>query len=306
MKFHDITYDDMQKMNSIFALSDYITAENCFSNAYNWNPVYKSEVAYFSDELMVIRINVPVRSHMFPVGTGDIKACILELMKDCEEEGVEFFMHGIQESGKAFIEEHFGDLFRLHECRNSSDYIYSIQKLAVLSGKKLIKKRNHINRFKRLYEDWSYENISSENMQETLQMKEEWYEARDYKNDEELTLEKIAVDRAFANFEAQGLQGGIIKVGQKVVAFTLGRRLNSNTFVIHVEKAFIEYDGAYSIINQEFILHNLMEYEYVNREEDLGNEGLRKAKLSYAPEFIALKYRLTLATNTSTEGPCEG
>lgn len=306
MIFHDITYNDMEKMNRIFKLSDYITAEHSFSNAYNWNPVYKSEVAYFTDDMMVIRINVPVRSHLYPVGKGDVKACILELMEDCKRDGVEFFMHGIQEEGKKYIEENMPDLFRMSECRSSSDYIYSVEKLSVLSGKKLIKKRNHINKFKRLYENWSYENIGEENMSDLIKMKEKWYESRDYRNDEELASEKIAVDRAFENFEKQGLEGGLIKVGDEIVAFTMGSRLNSNTFDIQIEKALVEYEGSYPIINQEFILNRLMDYEYVNREEDLGNEGLRKAKLSYAPEFIAIKYRVCLATNTSTEGPCEG
>ena len=93
----------------------------------------------------------------------------------------------------------------------------------------------------------------------------------------------------FALYKELGLKGGVLKADGKIVAFTVGEPVSDDTFVVHIEKAFADIDGAYPMINQQFVQHECMEYEYVNREEDTGAEGLRKAKLSYRPAFLEEK-----------------
>jgi hypothetical protein len=110
-----------------------------------------------------------------------------------------------------------------------------------------------------------------------------------------LLNESIAIKEAFTHFDELGLKGGAILVNEKLEAFTLGEPLNRDTVVIHIEKANSAYEGLYSLINQAFLENEWSEYTYVNREQDLGEEGLRKAKESYFPHHMVNKYTLTLA-----------
>ena len=115
-------------------------------------------------------------------------------------------------------------------------------------------------------------------------------------DDEGLKKERCAVENAFAHFEAEGLLGGLLReeTGGPVIAYTMGRPLNSDTFIVHIEKAFHDIQGAYPLINQQFVEHNCQGFTYVNREDDTGAEGLRKAKLSYRPAILLDKYYATL------------
>ncbi|MEG1436658.1 MAG: phosphatidylglycerol lysyltransferase domain-containing protein, partial [Oscillospiraceae bacterium] len=159
-----------------------------------------------------------------------------------------------------------------------------------LPGKKFHSKRNHISNFEKTY-DWSYEEINKENMQECIEMNRKWEAENKMRNPDGMNKEELAIIRAFDNFDELGFKGGLIRANGEVVAYTMGERLNDNTFCTHIEKAFADIRGAYPIINREFAKNTLTEYEFVNREEDMGIEGLRKAKLSYNPVYLVSKYR---------------
>ena len=164
-----------------------------------------------------------------------------------------------------------------------------VDKLTSLAGKKLHGKRNHIARFKD-DEDWSYEPMTAENKQECYDMNLKWCDRRACKWNEDMSDEQCALNQAMKYFDELHLEGGILRKAGEIVAFTIGERLNSDTYVVHFEKAFPEIQGAYPMINQQFVMHNCQEYSYVNREDDAGDEGLRKAKLSYYPDILLKNY----------------
>ena len=181
--------------------------------------------------------------------------------------------------------------------------IYSAVDMITLKGKKFQSKRNFVSRFKSNPE-WSFEPITKENLHECRQMNEEWCKLYGCTKDQSLSQESCSVRCALKNFEALGLKGGLLRLAGKVVAFSLGEMLNSDTFLVHIEKAFANIQGAYPTISREFLLYcsNLdgndireadetkIGFKYVNREDDAGDEGLRKAKLQYHPVFMLEKY----------------
>ena len=158
-----------------------------------------------------------------------------------------------------------------------------------LSGKKLHGKRNHINKFKENNPNWRYEPLSQENVSACVKMAEEWREKNLCDEKGEKHTEFCVTLRALDEYEQLGLKGGVLRIEDRVVAFTLGEELNRETFVVHIEKAMADIQGAYPMINQQFLVHEASQYKYVNREEDMGEEGLRKAKLSYYPVFLQEK-----------------
>ncbi len=180
-----------------------------------------------------------------------------------------------------------------------SDYIYLVQKLATLSGKKLHRKKNHWNHFTK-NQEFVYEKISKENIEDCRKMKNEWCKKRLTELSDDKTVseerksmlwESEAIDRALTHFDEFDFTGGLIRIDGKVSAFTLGEPVNDTTFVVHFEKAFADVNGLYTAMNKLFVEQELLgKYEYVNREEDMGLPGLRQAKLSYYPELIYEKW----------------
>ncbi len=172
--------------------------------------------------------------------------------------------------------------FEIKEIRNAADYIYSAEKLITLSGKKLHAKRNFLNRF--LQNQFTYEKIDSENLEEAKNF------TLDKVKDEK---EHTAMTLLFDNFTELSLIGAIIRIEGKIVALSVGEWQNSETVIIHVEKANSDIAGAYPAINNLFVKNEFSNAKYINREEDMGIEGLRKAKLSYYPDILLMKYSAT-------------
>ena len=187
------------------------------------------------------------------------------------------------------MESFYPGRFQVEYDRDEADYVYEREKLATLAGKKLHGKRNHINKFKSLYEDWTYESLNDENVEDCFQMALKWRNQNGCDEDHEKNAEMCVTLNSLRLYKELGMVGGIIRVAGKIVAFCIGEPVSEDTFVVHIEKAFPEIEGAYPMINQQFVLHECMEYQYVNREEDTGAEGLRKAKLSYRPVFLVEK-----------------
>ena len=151
---------------------------------------------------------------------------------------------------------------------------------------------NHINKFKELYPNHSYEPLTADNIETIRPFIEDWYQKK-AESDSSVLTEKTALENALANFEALELKGGILLVDGKVVAFTIGEQLNEDTALIHFEKADTDYQGAYPMMNQQFVQNAWSHLAYVNREDDMGIEGLRKAKLSYYPDLMVEMYSAT-------------
>lgn len=292
LKFKNVTLEDkdwatrcMRQMNS--RGSDYT-----FSNLFNWAEVHSFKIAQM-DNMLLIRSGAESFNYMYPVGKGDAIAAIKAMEQDAREHGMRFVMYGIPKEGVDVVEAALPDKMEIKPVRDNFDYIYSRESLATLSGKKLHSKKNHANRFLKSHDDWKYEPINEQNVDEAWKMSVLWCKQVGCES-HGLHRETCAVKSAMDHFFELGLKGALLRVDGRVVAYTVGSEVTDDTFVVHIEKAFPDVDGAYTMINQQFVKNELSKYEYVNREDDIGDEGLRKAKESYRPvmmheRFIAVE-----------------
>ena len=269
--FKDITLADRDTITAFTMKSDRRNCDLSFSNLCSWRFLYDTQFAVIDDFLVFKFWAGEQLAYMMPVGNGDLKAVLRKL-----------------------IEAILPERFIFTEDRAYADYIYLRSDLATLKGKKFQAKRNHINRFRNTYPDYEYTPITPDRIQECLDLEAEWCKVNNCDQQEGTGNERRALIYALHNFEALGLTGGILHVNGKIVAFTFGMPINHETFGVHVEKADTSIDGAYAMINYEFANRIPEQYIYINREEDLGIEGLRKAKLSYQPVTILEKYMACL------------
>ncbi len=261
--------------------------EYSFSTIFLWADIYKTKIRKYKSCLLA-RFSDNI--YFFPAGNNeeDIKSAIDWILANSSSPVV---FSGLSKENKSFLEKNYEGMFSFSESRDYGDYIYTVEQLSTLKGKKLSSKRNHINRFLENNPDWHYEKIDDKNIDEVLKMHSEWEIMADAENNKGLLQEGDVVRKALKYYDELGLSGGLIRSNGKVIAFSLGDELNSDTFLVHIEKAFYDIQGAYPIINKEFVLKNCMNYKFVNREDDTGDEGLRKAKLSYYPYEILTKYK---------------
>ena len=289
MEFRDLVLEDKKWIDELLSLEDNMGSEFCFANNFNWREVYNIQIARYKD-FGVLRNNGRQKNYLIPFGKGDLREVVLELVAQSEREGVPFGMFGISEEKKELLDELMPDMLSFERQRDYEDYIYLSEKLSSLSGKKLHSKRNHINAFLEENPHWQYVSLNSSNLSLAIEMNEKWCLENDVSSDKEKSEEQACVKNAFRHFDELGLKGGMIISKGEVLGFSIGEPLSKDTFVVHIEKAFSSVRGAYPMINREFVRHECKGYTYINREEDAGSEGLRKAKLSYYPEIILPKY----------------
>lgn len=291
--FKPITIDDKEVITSFTLPSPLRNCDLAFSNMCSWRFLYLSEYAVYKNFLL-IRFYIEEKNkkriaYMRPIGNGDFRDALLQLEEDSWQHGHPLLMLGVTPISKDLLEEAFPGEFTYIPERDYFDYIYLREDLATLKGKKFQAKRNHVNKFKKQYA-YEYEPLTEKLVPECLDFEAKWYKANRTDDDqEELTDERKSMIFALNHFKELNLLGGAIRIDHKLVAFTFGSPINQDTFGVHVEKADTDYDGAYSIINQEFASRIPEQYVYVNREEDLGIPGLRKAKLSYNPTILLPK-----------------
>ena len=283
-EFRKAEITDKQEIDRILKDSDCHSLEYSFTTLFLWQDVYNMEFK-IEDEVLFVRSGKEKKAYLFPCGPGNLENAVKKLLLNKD-----VYYYSLSEENKIYLEKLAPGRFEFYESRNDGDYVYKSESLATLSGKKLSSKRNHINRFVAENPDWSYEEITEKNIDEVKKMHQKWCEMVDDGSKKGLSDETLAVKRALEYYDDLKLSGGLIRTKGEVVAFSFGDRLNDKTFLVHIEKAFSEITGAYQIINREFVLHNCMDYEFVNREEDTGDESLRKAKLSYRPFEIVKKY----------------
>jgi hypothetical protein len=289
IQFHKITLDDRDEINRRLAVSDFRAAEYSFANAFNWSLAFGIEIAFF-DRFLLLRSGDNPKYYMYPPGACDVKKAIQAIFDDAAECGYTAAIRAVLPEQKALLEQLFPHFFRFTPQRHSFDYIYHCKDLIRLAGKKYQAKRNHAARFRKNFA-WSYEPITDANLSECIAMNKEWCRVYGCNDNLSLKAETCAVQRALLYFFEEKQLGGLLRIDGRVAAYTVGERLNSDTLIVHIEKAFSEqFPGAYQVINQEFITRHAEGLTYVNREDDAGDTGLRKAKLSYHPAFLLEKY----------------
>lgn len=289
IKFKDITLEDKEAITSITMNSERKNCDLSFSNLCSWRFMYDTKFAIVDGFLLFKFYMNNQLAYMMPVGEGDLKKILEAIIDDATSEGKSFLMYGVCNNMKDEIEKLMPGKFDFSSNRDYVDYIYLRTDLAELKGKKFQPKRNHANKFYKTYTDYEYVPITADRISECLRLEEEWCKANDCGQQNGLGNERKSLTYALNHFDELGLTGGILYVNGKIAAFTFGMPINHETFGVHVEKADTEIEGAYNVINQEFAKHIPEQFVYLNREEDLGIEGLRKAKLSYQPTILLEK-----------------
>ena len=293
LEFRKPELADREMVNRYFRMNRNRSCEYTFANLYLWSRHYKVEYTIVED--MMVFYYTQYGSFTFPQGDlANLKKVLDILMDWSREQGMEFHMTNVNEEQFRHLEAVYPGRFSVEYYRDSADYVYETEKLIALSGKKYHGKKNHINKFKKLYPDWTYEKITSENVEECFQMALDWRTENGCNEDPEKNAEMCVTLNSLRLMEELGLSGGLIRADGKVVAFSIGEPVCDDTMVVHIEKAYADVQGAYPMINQQFLLHEASQYQYVNREEDMGEPGLRQAKESYHPVFLVEKGRVSL------------
>ena len=297
IEFQAPTPADKAWVDELLALGNLRGCDYNFTNLFVWQKAYRFELARMGNFLLIRLRGRTGNSYMYPAGSGDIAAAVRALEADAAERGEPLRLVCLTPPQMAELEEFFPGRFTCTADRDGYDYLYDIDRLADLGGKKLHAKRNHIHRFEENNPSWVYEEITPATLAECLEMDREWYRrsmVREGKEEEEdLGNEGVALRLALAHYDELGLEGGLIRVYGEVVAFTIGDILSSDTYDVHFEKAYGELQGAYAAINQQFarwVREHHPQVRYLNREDDMGVEGLRKAKESYYPDRMVEKH----------------
>lgn len=293
VNFKEIQLSDKEWITNILKKANYQGCDYSFANLYMWREPSQITVAEVDGFLCIMGQahyeKEPV--YVFPAGNGNIGPIIEKLERDAEERNIRFRLRAAGKEQAEYIKELFPGRFEAESMRGEWDYLYLVENLTNLAGKKYHGKRNHIARFKD-DNNWSYERITEDNLGECMEMNDAWCRMYGCREEDGKRTEQCAVREAAQNFSALGLEGGLLRKGGEVVAFTMGEPLNDITYVVHIEKAFSDVQGAYPMINQQFVIDRMQDFLYVNREEDMGEEGLRKAKLSYKPDLLLEKYTI--------------
>lgn len=253
----------------------------------------RQRVAFVNDYLTIFSQFERSSVYPFPIGHGDIKPVLDALIQDARERGLQCRFTSLSPEDCATLEELYPGQFCFHPDRDGSNYVYSIDNLADLPGRKYQKKRNHLNKFRQNHPDCQFFPIDEQWLPGIEKLITAWYHARYDDDPHEYHMEQTALRRAFSHWDELGLEGLVMVEYGNVLAMTLGSWLNEDTFDVHFEKAAEDVDGAYAAINQAFAAHLREKYpqlRYLNREDDLGIPGLRKAKLSYYPDKLAVRF----------------
>ena len=289
--FQPIRLEDKPVFDNFFAQDPPQCSEYTFTNLFMWKEHYRPTWRVWKDCLLIVFcLSDDVHFGLQPIGKGDKRAAL-----DFLADHVRTLTDNVQvcRVTKGFVDENVSPAgYDVAEDPNNSDYVYVARELAELPGNKFHKKKNHVNKFVKNNE-FDYRALDPELVDLCLDLQEDWCELRECVLNPALFDENMAVYEALKNYQQLGFVGGAILIDSKVEAFAFGEKLNPDTAVIHVEKANTKIPGLYAAINQHFCQAEWTDVTYVNREQDLGQEGLRKAKQSYHPHHMVDKYILT-------------
>ena len=288
--FQPIHPEDLEKYNPFLHSGKSRGCEYSFANLYLWG---RQKAAVVEGQMVMFSQFDRKTVYPYPAGEGEVKPVLEAIIRDSQERGIPCRITALDSEDIAEMERMFPGQFSYHCDRDSYDYVYAIDDLADLKGRKYQRKRNHYNRFRDNYPYYTIEPITQENIPQVRQMLEQWYAQRKQTDpDGDYLMEQSAIYRALRHYDQLGLEGIALINEDRILAMTIGSRLAPDTFDIHFEKAVAEADTAYTVINCEFarfLRARHPEIQFLNREDDLGIEGLRKAKLSYYPHHLVDK-----------------
>lgn len=290
--FKTVTLCDKGWVDQIVRLENSPSADYNFGNIYIWDKHYRQLICRFGDRMLTKLRYEGKPAFVFPIGSGPLRPAMEALREFAAGRGYPLVVRGITSKHREMLEAEYPGRFVFQPEVKNFDYIYRAEKLATYAGKSLHGKKNHCNRFE-AENDWEFIPLTREWIPGCLDMLDVWTEENTERLDKSVSFEHDAIIRAFAAFEKLGLEGGVLRAGGKIVGFSLGEMANEDTFDVHFEKAEVNMNGAYPMVCRE-LTRMLMERHpnlvYINREDDMGLEPLRRSKQSYKPEYLLEKY----------------
>ncbi len=286
MLFKKADLNDLDALNNVLKSQDALSCENTPANIIMWADVYDTEFCIENGVYYQKFGQNSSEIFSLPIGT-DIKSGVERIKSYCSEKGLLPKFWAAEGKQLEEFKRHYQNEYDIYEAKDSFEYIYNQTDLAELKGKKYHSKRNFISSFSKKY-NWTYEEINKANKGEALLLAEEWYSKNEEKHTDTLLAEKNAIKILIDNFESFSAVGGLLKVEGRTVAFAVATKISEGCYDVNFEKALPEFSAAYTVINNE--LSKRLNCDFINREDDLGLEGLRKAKQSYHPAILLKKY----------------
>ena len=290
--FKNVTLCDKPWVDELVRAENSRSADYCFGNLFIWDRRYKQLIARCGDRMLTKLRYDGKPAFVFPIGRGPLRPAVETLREFAREKGYPFCLRGVTEENRALLEAAYPGCFSFAEDTDNADYLYLAEKLSTYAGKALHGKKNHCNRFEAEH-DWDFVPITRELIPGCLDMLVIWNEKNAARLDPSVVYEHDAVVRAFAAYERLGLEGGALRIGGQIVGFSLGEMCSDDTFDVHFEKADVNLNGAYPMVCRELTRLLTARHpglRYINREDDMGLEPLRRSKESYKPEFLLKKY----------------
>jgi uncharacterized protein len=290
LNFKPLTLEDKITFDKYLKPYTFLTCEYSFTNLFIWSKGLDIQYCIIDNVLIIKKMDFHGYYHfMQPIGYNkeNLKEIVEVLLDYKNENQMRYLFKDAETSFTADLKEIFGETFAIEEDRDNFDYIYESSKLSSLSGKKLHSKKNHYNNFIK-NNKYHTELINENNIEDCLKAACEWCKQNDCKG--YLKYELKAIQELLTNNEKLDFIGMAVYVEDVLSAFSIGEKVNDNMAIIHIEKAVSDINGLYAFINKTFVETCFSDVPFINREQDLGKEGLRKAKLSYQPAQLAPKY----------------
>jgi hypothetical protein len=290
-EFKDVGFEDKAELDSVFSIEQPEISEYTFTNLFVWRKARGFKICRTGNGILITGKSDNKEFFFPPIGFDDINEGYKTIMRYAEKFSVSpevhrvpnSHLHALKNSGLSFVAD-----------RNNFDYVYRTKDLAFLKGRHYDGKRGFVRKFFNSY-DFECKEYSVSLKDKCLNLVRRWAEKKGGFNDS-LLAEFNAIEDMLDNYERLNCSGCIAHIEDKVIGFSFGEELNKSTFVVHFEKADIDYDGIYQAINQRFVENRVLgNYDFINREQDLGIEGIRKAKKSYFPVKMIEKYIVNLA-----------
>lgn len=288
--FHEARLEDIHWVEPILQNSKALSSSSSFGSSVVWQKNHETKICHYKDFLLTAYMDEEGKiNFIYPVGDGDEKDAIEFMLNYAKEQGLTPAVTCMGEQQAQKMESFYPGRFKTKKNRDIAEYIYLAEDLSGLRGRKYHGKRNHVKRFKE-DNNWSFACIDQTNIEDAVFVAKEWCKEKGCKKGDAFSNERCALKETFAHFDALKMQGAIIKVDGQPVAMAIGEEINPECFIVHFEKAIGNIQGAYAAINNMFAQElEKKGYTYINREEDLGIEGMRKAKLSYRPVILLEK-----------------
>ncbi|MGA8181377.1 MAG: phosphatidylglycerol lysyltransferase domain-containing protein, partial [Desulfobacterales bacterium] len=285
-----ISLDRQDQYLKYFSQFPQKASDYSFVNLWGWATVYGLYWAW-ADQMVWIKQTIPKEVFWAPVAPWPDIDWNLCFDKYFDSTAV---FHRVPEDLMVLWKEKIGNRIVIEESREHWDYLYDVNELTQLSGRRYHKKKNLLNQFKKNY-DFQFVPFDLEMIDMAMALQEDWCTWHDCKSLDALAAENLAISRVLGSWEKlTGPTGGAILVDRQMIAYTIAEPLSEDTLVIHFEKGNVDFKGIYQAVNQMCLEYLGQNFKIVNREQDLGDEGLRKSKLSYNPLDFLKKYRINL------------